>query len=72
MTPTQPQEQQAMKYLRQVGSAIIVSLLVIGCTSKEDPQGVIPQGYEDAMKKASDVENTLQDAAQKELDQGSQ
>ena len=60
-----------MKYLQQICTATIVSLLMMGCTCKEEPKGVIPQGYEDAMEKASDVENTLQDAAQKELDQGS-
>jgi hypothetical protein len=70
-----PQERQTMNYLQQICTATILSLLVMGCTSKEDPEGVIPPGYEDAMDKASSVENQLQDAAQKqlqELDQGSQ
>jgi uncharacterized lipoprotein NlpE involved in copper resistance len=64
-----------MKYLQQASAAALYALLLMGCTNKEEPTGVIPQGYQDAVKKAGSVENKLQDAAQQqlqELDQGSQ
>lgn len=35
--------------------------LIVGCGAKEaEPEGVIPQGYKDAVKKAENVEAVLQ------------
>jgi hypothetical protein len=38
--------------------------LVVGCSAKEpepEPEGVIPQGYKDAVNKAENVEGVVQD-----------
>lgn len=57
-----------MKYLNMTASAALAALLLMGCTKKEEPEGVIPQGYQDAVKKAGDLEGKLQGAA-KEMEQ---
>ena len=49
------------------GLALTAALLLAGCSKTEEPEGVIPQGYEDAMKKAGDVESKLDAAAQQQL-----
>ncbi len=45
----------------------ITSLLA--CGSDEEPTGVIPQGQLDAMDKAKDVENILNNAQKKQLEE---
>jgi hypothetical protein len=48
-----------------VARTILITLLytlVVGCSAKEpEPEGVIPQGYKDAVKKAENVEGVVQD-----------
>ena len=51
-----------MKHLQFIGIVATV-LLVLACSPKEDPEGVIPQGYEDALDKAQGVQDKLQGAA---------
>jgi hypothetical protein len=50
-------------------TAALAASLIIGCELKdEDPEGVIPQGYKDAVNKAENVEGLLQDAQKKQLE----
>jgi hypothetical protein len=50
-------------------SAIVIILsaaILSGCGLKEEePEGVIPQGFEDAVHKADSVEGLLQDSKKK-------
>jgi len=48
---------------------LLAALALAGCTKQEEPEGVIPQGYQDALHKAGNVESDLQDAAQRQLEQ---
>jgi len=54
-----------------MNSSIKISLMALllvplfACGAKEEPTGVIPQGHLDAMDKAKNVENVLQDAKQR-------
>ncbi len=48
---------------------LFAALVLAGCAKKEEPEGVIPQGYQDALHKAGNVETDLQDAAQRQLEQ---
>ena len=41
---------------------------LVGCARDEDPKGVIPEGYKQSMEKARDVEQQLQEAADKRLE----
>jgi hypothetical protein len=50
-------------------TAVLTSVVLIGCDLKdEDPEGVIPQGYKDAVNKAESVESMLQDAQKQQLE----
>lgn len=53
-----------MNKLTMTGAAVLAALSLTGCSSEKEPEGVIPQGYKDAMDKADSVEDKLQDAAQ--------
>ena len=50
-----------------IALALIVMALVNYSKDREDPAGVIPQGYEQSLEKAGGVEQTLQDASQRRL-----
>lgn len=52
-----------MRTLILAGTLVVLPLLLAGCTADTPPEGVIPQGYEDAMERAGSVENTLHEAA---------
>ena len=41
---------------------------LVGCAKDEDPEGVIPEGYKRSMEKAGDVEQQLQEAADRRLE----
>jgi outer membrane lipopolysaccharide assembly protein LptE/RlpB len=58
-------ERQAMQLKITAGLVLAAVLLTTGCGKQAEPEGVIPQGYEDALEKAREVEDTL-DAAVKE------
>lgn len=63
-----------MHYLK-LAAATLLPLLMAGCASEEEPQGVIPQAYENAVDKADGVEDKLQDAARQRMqgvDEGSE
>lgn len=47
---------------------LVAALALAGCGKQEDPEGVIPQGYQDALHKAANVETDLEDAAQRQLE----
>ena len=47
---------------------IIAGLLAASGCAKEDPEGVIPEGYKKSMEKAGAVEQKLQDDAAKKLE----
>jgi hypothetical protein len=52
------------------GIALAVIVYVLLNISKDDtPQDAIPEGYKRSMEKAEQVEQTLQDAAQKQLEE---
>jgi hypothetical protein len=57
-----------MANLTKVFLAAALLLSLIACGAKEEPTGVIPQGHLDAMDKAKDVENVLQDAQKQQLE----
>ena len=48
---------------------LVLYLAMAGCAKQEEPQGVIPQGYQDALHKAGNVETDLQDAAQRQMEE---
>jgi len=48
---------------------LLAALALAGCTKQEEPEGVIPQGYQDALHKAGNVETDLQDTANRQLEQ---
>jgi hypothetical protein len=41
---------------------------LVGCTKDEEPEGVIPEGYKRSMEKAGNVEQQLQEAADRRLE----
>ena len=52
------------------GIALAVIVYVLMNLSKDETPGdVIPEGYERSMEKAEQVEQTLQDAAQRQLEE---
>lgn len=55
-----------MKLLQFIGIGA-TALAVLACSPQEDPQGVIPEGYKDAVNKAQGVEDKLQSAADAQL-----
>lgn len=57
-----------MASLTKVSLATALLLSLVACGGKEEPTGVIPQGHLDAMDKTKDVENVLQDAHKKQLE----
>ncbi len=52
-----------MRILILAGTLAISPLLLVGCSADTPAEGVIPQGYEDALERAGGVENTLHEAA---------
>jgi len=54
--------------LTRITAIALLALPLVACAPAEDPTGVIPQGHLDAMDKAKDVENVLQDAQKKKLE----
>jgi len=57
-----------MTNLTRITAIALLALPLVACAPAEDPTGVIPQGHLDAMDKAKDVENVLQDAQKKKLE----
>jgi hypothetical protein len=57
-----------MANLTKISLTALLLLPLIACGAKEEPTGVIPQGHLDAMDKANDVEDVLQDAQKKQLE----
>ncbi len=55
-----------MNLLKLTGVAAM-ALAVLACSPQEEPEGVIPEGYKNAMGKAQGIESTLQDAADAQL-----
>jgi len=54
-----------MTMLSRTFLILLIPMLLAACEMRdEEPEGVIPQGYKDAMKKAENVEGVLQDAEQ--------
>ena len=56
-----------VKLLQFFGISATV-LAVLACSPQEDPEGVIPEGYKDAVNKAQSVEDKLQNAADAQLE----
>ena len=44
----------------------VLALALAACAREESKEGVIPEGYKSAVEKAQGVEDTLNDALQKE------
>jgi len=59
-----------MKFYRGVRMSLVMAAAVGlgGCSKKEDPEGVLPEGYKQSMEKAGNVEQQLQDAADRRLE----
>ncbi|MEQ8264722.1 hypothetical protein [Pseudohaliea sp.] len=59
-----------MPHANYLITTLLLGLLagLAGCTKDEDPGGVIPEGYKQSMEKAGNVEQQLQDAADKRLE----
>ncbi|MBE9538954.1 MAG: hypothetical protein IMF06_07715 [Proteobacteria bacterium] len=57
-----------MTNLSRMSAIALLAFPLIACGPAEDPTGVIPQGHLDAMDKAKDVENVLQDAQKKQME----
>jgi len=48
---------------------LLVAAAALGaCSKTEDPEGALPEGYEQSMEKAGNVEQQLQEAADRRLE----
>ena len=56
--------------IKRATIALLLSLGLTACGGSDEPEGVIPQGQLDAMEKAENVEDVLQQAEEqrRELD----
>ena len=55
-----------MNNLKLISTALALTVLLSACARQEEPEGVIPAGYQSALEKAQGVEGQLQDAMQKQ------
>ncbi|MEE4145757.1 MAG: hypothetical protein V2I26_13210 [Halieaceae bacterium] len=53
-----------MNTLKLISTALVLTLISSACARQEEPEGVIPAGYTDAVDKAESVEGKLEDALQ--------
>jgi len=53
-----------MNSLKSAMPVIVTVLLLSGCAQEEKPEGVIPEGYKNALDKAQGVEGKLEDTMQ--------
>jgi hypothetical protein len=58
----------AMSKLSATSLTLILSLSLTACVKQEPDEDAIPEGYKRSLEKAEGVEKTLQDTAQKRLD----
>ena len=52
----------------EMAGLILAGLLAASGCAKEEPEGVIPEGYKKSMEKAGAVEQKLQDDAAKKME----
>lgn len=59
-----------MRHRKHLIGLLLPGLLagLAGCAKDEDPEGVIPEGYRQSMEKAGNVEQQLQEAADRRLE----
>lgn len=57
-----------MKLIGYVIALGVIVYVLMTLSKDETPQDAIPEGYKRSMEKAEEVEQTLQDAAQKQLE----
>ena len=57
----------------RIRSVLMIALFPIfaaGCSAeKEEPEGILPKGYTDALEKAENVEDFLKDSQKKRLEE---
>ena len=53
-----------MSILKTTLIAAFATGLLVACAQEENPEGVIPEGYKNAIEKAKGVEDKLQDSLQ--------
>ena len=53
-----------MSILKTTVITVFATVLLAACAQEENPEGVIPEGYKNAMEKAKGVEDKLQDSLQ--------
>jgi outer membrane murein-binding lipoprotein Lpp len=52
-----------------ITAVVVLTLALAGCAKEENKEGVIPEGYKSAVEKAKGVEDTLNDAMQKQAEE---
>ena len=57
-----------MKLIGYGIALVVIVYVLLNLSREETPQDAIPEGYKRSMEKAEQVEQTLQDAAQKQLE----
>jgi hypothetical protein len=57
-----------MKLISYGIALVVIVYVLLNLSREETPQDAIPEGYKRSMEKAEQVEQTLQDAAQKQLE----
>ena len=59
-----------MSKIRRAMMIALFPIFAAGCSAeKEEPEGVIPKGYTDALDKAENVEEFLKDSQKKRLEE---
>ncbi len=51
-----------MYIVKLISTALVLAAMLGACSRDEEPEGVIPAGYQSAVDKAEDVEGKLEDA----------
>ena len=51
-----------MNNIKLMSTALALTVMLSACAPQEEPEGVIPAGYQSALEKAEGVEGKLQDA----------
>jgi len=53
----------------KISAIALLSLFIVACGAQEEPTGVIPEGHLKALEKANNVEDLLNDAQKKQLEE---
>ena len=58
-----------MPMFMKISAIALLALFIVACSAEEEPTGVIPEGHLKALEKANNVEDLLNDAQKKQLEE---